>query len=91
MPTRKSKQQPSKNAQRLQSQHERISHAAGGRLVWAPLNVTSTRTLNVLDSAGADGTWLRGLQRALGGAEHFCQLITADADALQFPVPATSA
>lgn len=69
---------------RLRRQHSLIQDAAGGKLVWAPLPHKDDG-FNVLDSAGADGTWCRALKAQTGTeGEGWC--LTTDFDPLKFPV-----
>jgi hypothetical protein len=66
---------------RLSNQHDVIKDEAGG-LVLAPLDLSS-RTLRILDSATADGTWIRDLAQQYQDLPH--EFIGTDIDASNWP------
>lgn len=76
-----------KECARLRYQHIAIQDAAGGRLIWAPLEA-GDNDLAVLDSAGADGTWCRALRAQMGDRGWF---LTTDIDACKFPADQVTA
>ncbi|KAL1592632.1 hypothetical protein SLS60_011048 [Paraconiothyrium brasiliense] len=66
---------------RLATQHYVIKDEAGG-LILAPLDL-STKPLRILDSATADGTWIRDLAQQYSGVPH--EFIGTDIDTSAWP------
>lgn len=50
---------------RLRANHDLFKDAMGGQLVLAPLDFNADTQFTVLDSATADGTWLRDFVSSL--------------------------
>lgn len=66
---------------RLATQHYVIKDEAGG-LILAPLDL-SAKPLRILDSATADGTWIRDLAQQYSGVPH--EFIGTDIDTSAWP------
>ena len=74
-----------KECARLRGQHALLQHVADGKLIWAPLP-ESNGGLNVLDSAGADGTWSRASKAQIPDDRYSkAWFLTTDLDAYKFP------